>query len=380
MLNRKFFAATATLIGTIIGVGIFGVPYVVSKSGFLLGLFFLFGLGGIALLFHLLYGEIVLRTPGKHRYVGYAEIYLGQWGKRLIAFTSIFIFYGALLAYLIVGGKFLQTIFGNSEILWSLIFFTICSLAILLGLRVVAKMEILMSIFLIAVIVLIFIKGLPVIKLDNLSTLDWQYFFLPYGIILWSLTGASAIPEMKEILVPSANSNTKCHLLKKAIIWGTILPLLLSGIFILTIVGATGDQTSPEAIQGLIKVLENHTIIWGAVFGLLAVVTSFLVIGISLKKTFWYDYRINKYLSWALTCFIPLIAYLCYLRDFIAVIGFLGATLAGLQMIIFVLIYKKAKKMGRREPEYSLKLHPSVYYILIVILASGVIYQIIYSF
>jgi tyrosine-specific transport protein len=370
-MNKNFFYATATLIGVVVGVGIFGVPYVVAKSGFLIGLLFLFGLGGVALLHHLFYGEIVLRTPGKHRYVGYAEIYLGGWGKRLITFTSVFIFYGALLAYIIVGGKFLATIFGGSDFIWSLIFFTICSLAILFGLRVVAKIELLMGLFLILIVVLIFIKGWPEIKLTHLSTLNWSYFFLPYGVILWAVTGGSAIPEMKEIFKQNYQS------FKKAIIWGTLLPVFLYGLFILTVVGVTGQQTSPEAIKGLVKVLENHTVIFGAIFGLLAVITSFLVVGLSLKKTFWYDYKVNKHLAWALTCFIPFIAYLCHLRDFITVIGFLGATLAGLQMILLILIYQRAKKTGQRQPEYSLKLPSIVCYGLILILGLGVIYQIV---
>lgn len=371
-MNKKFFYATATLIGTIVGVGIFGVPYVVAKSGFLFGLLFLFGLGGAILLIHLFYGEIVLRTPGKHRFVGYAQIYLGRWGKRLTTFTSVFIFYGALLAYIIVGGKFLGTIFGGSDFIWSLIFFIICSLAVFFGLRVITKMEILMSLFLIIVVVLIFIKGWPAIKLNNLSTLNWPYFFLPYGVMLWAVGGWAAIPEMKEVF------KDNCQFFKKAIIWGTLLPIFLYLLFVLTVVGVTGQQASPEAIEGLVEALKNHTVIFGAIFGLLAVTTSFLVVGLSLKKTFWYDYRLNKHLAWVLTCFIPLIAYLAHLRDFIMVIGFLGATLAGLEGILLILIYRKAKKTGQRQPEYSLKLPSIIYYGLILILGLGVIYQIIY--
>ena len=370
-MNKNFYSAIATLIGTIVGVGIFGIPYVVAKSGFLPGLLFLFVLGGAVLLLHLFYGEIVLRTPGKHRFVGYAQRYLGQWGKKLTTFTSVFTIYGALLAYTIVGGKFLATIFGHSDFIWSLLFFAICSLAVFFGLRVITKMEILMSLFLILVIVLIFIKGWPVIKLNNLATLNWPYFFLPYGVILWAAGGWAAIPEMKEIF--KRNS----RLFKKAIIWGTLLPIFLYGLFVLTVVGVTGSQTSPEAISGLVQVLENRTIILGAIFGLLAVATSFLVLGLCLKKIFWYDYKINKHLAWALTCSVPLIAYLLHLRDFIAVIGFLGAALVGLEGILLVLIYQRAKKLGQRQPEYSLKLPPIIGYGLILIFALGIIYQII---
>jgi len=357
-----------------VGAGIFGVPYVISKSGFLPGLLFLFVLTTAVLVIHLFYGEIILRTPGNHRFVGYAQIYLGQWGKRLTTFTSIFVFYGALLAYIILGGKFLATIFGGTDFIWSLIFFSIFSLAVFFGLRVITQMEILMSLLLIVVVILIFIKGWPMIKLDNLSTWDWQYFFLPYGVILWAVTAVSAIPEMKEIF------KQNYQFFKKAIIWGTLLPVFLYVLFILTVVGVTGQQTSPEAIQGLVDALKNHTVIFGAIFGLLAVATSFLVVGLSLKKTFWYDYNINKCLAWVLTCSIPLIAYLCKLRDFITVIGFLGATLGGLQMILLILIYQKAKTRGQRQPEYSLKLPSVVGYGLILILGMGIIYQIIYYF
>ncbi len=73
-----------------------------------------------------------------------------------------------------------------------------------------------------------------------------------------------------------------------------------------------------------------------------------------------------------------MIAYLLHLRDFIAVIGFLGAALVGLEGILLVLIYQKAKKLGQRQPEYSLKLSPIFGYGLILILSLGIIYQIIY--
>ncbi len=382
-MNKNFYGATATLIGTIVGVGIFGIPYVVARSGFLLGLLFLFVLGMAVLLLHLFYGEIVLRTPGKHRFVGYAQRYLGNWGKRLATLTSVFTIYGALLAYTIVGGKFLATIFGRSDFIWSLIFFSICSLAVFFGLRVITKMEILMSLFLIMVIILIFIEGWPTIKFNNLATLNWPYFFLPYGVILWAAGGWAAIPEMKEIFSPSLRQaqgklGSGYKFFKKAIIWGTLLPIFLYALFVLTVVGVTGSQTSPEAIGGLVQVLENRTIILGAIFGLLAVATSFLVLGLCLKKIFWYDYKINKHLAWALTCFVPVIAYLLHLRDFIAVIGFLGAALVGLEGILLVLIYQKAKKLGQRQPEYSLKLSPIFGYGLILILSLGIIYQIIY--
>jgi len=37
MRNEKFLAAVSTMIGAIVGVGIFGLPYVISQAGFFVG-------------------------------------------------------------------------------------------------------------------------------------------------------------------------------------------------------------------------------------------------------------------------------------------------------------------------------------------------------
>ena len=87
--NKNFYLAATTLIGTIIGAGIFGIPYVVYQSGIILGVVYLLVLGFITILIHLLYGEIVLRTEAKHRLVGYAEKYLGQGAKSFLTLSLI---------------------------------------------------------------------------------------------------------------------------------------------------------------------------------------------------------------------------------------------------------------------------------------------------
>ena len=99
----------ATLVGTIIGAGIFGLPYAISQSGILLGILYFLLLGGVVMLLHLFFGEFSLRTKAKHRLIGYAEIYLGAWGRRFAVFAIMFSNVGALLAYILIGGLFLHT-------------------------------------------------------------------------------------------------------------------------------------------------------------------------------------------------------------------------------------------------------------------------------
>jgi len=124
--------------------------------------------------------------------------------------------------------------------------------------------------------------------------------------------------------------------------------------------------------------LGEGIIILGAILGLLAVITSYFVIGLYLKKVFWYDYKINKTLSWFLVCFIPLIGFLLGLREFIPIVGFLGVIFGAIEGTVLVLTYLKAKKSGDREPEYSLNIPSVIIYSLIVLFILGFIYQIIY--
>jgi len=375
-MNKNFFYATAILIGTIVGAGMFGIPYVVAQSGFLIGAIFLLVLTAVSLLIHLIYGEVVCRTQEKHRLVGYAGYYLGKKGKIIITFSLLFGLYGALLVYIIISGEFLSAIFspliGGSAFIYSLIFFAIGSLAVFIGLALIKRLELIMALFLILVVFLIFFVGLPHLDMSNLKSIDLKYFFLPYGVILWALAGSSAIPEIKEVL------KTDGKKYKKIIILGTIIPAILYFLFMFIVVGVTGANATPEAIQGLIGFLGKEIIILGATFGTLAAITSFFVTGLCLKKVFWYDYKINKTLSWFLVCLVPLIGFLLGLRQFIPIIGFLGVILGAINGTTIVLIYKKAKKFGNKEPEYSLKIPSVITYTLIGIFILGLIYQIIY--
>ncbi|MAG45049.1 hypothetical protein CL633_04145 [bacterium] len=337
MKNKNFFHAIAILIGTIIGVGVFGIPYAAAQSGFLITLIYLLGLGFIAIFIHLFYGEIVTKTRGKHRLIGYAEKYLGKWGKRTAFVSSLLGRWGALLAYIIVSGHFAQALLGGSNFFWSIILFIIGSIAIFFGLKLIAKLEFFMTLLLIGFMLIIFTFGFGHINLENLQSMNSFNLFLPYGVILFALGGITAIPEMKELIKKKTR-------LKLAIILGTLIPVVLFIIFTLVVVGVTGQQTTQEALIGLQKILGPKVMFIGLMFGILALATSFLTIGLNIKKIFWYDLGLGKNLSWFLACFVPLFAFLLGMRNFIDTIGLVGVILGGINGILICLIFTKIKK------------------------------------
>lgn len=375
-MNKRFYHAIAMMVGMIVGVGIFGVPYAVEKVGFALGFLYIFILGMILLLVHLLYSEVVLRTEGVHRLVGYAEIYLGKKGKIVTALAQILSFYGALIAYIIIGGQFLHMILapilGGTVLVYQIGFFIFMSLTVGAGLRLVAPIEFAMTILLLMAVSLIFIFGFSYVWYPNLYIMNLKEIFFPYGVILFALGGAAAVPEIRDLLRGQEER------MKKAITIGTIIPLVITILFSFVVIGVSGENTTMESISGLVGPLGENIVLFGALFGFLAIATSFLVLGLNLKKIFHHDYRINSFLSWFLACAAPFLVFLLSRPEFISVIAFTGAVLGGLEGLIIILIWLKAQKGGKRTPEYSIKVSEWILSLVVFIFVLGFVYKIIY--
>ncbi len=372
-MRKNFILAVASLIGTIIGAGVFGIPYVMAKSGILFCLFYFLILGATVLLLHLFFGEVVLRTKQKHRLVGYTEKYLGKKAKALAAFSTIFGTIGALLIYIILGGHFLKLIFpfSLSSFQLSLFLWIILSFFIFLGMKSIAWVQLLMNAGFLGAVLLIFFYSFPKIDIGNFILADSKYIFLPYGVILFSLVGWNAIPEIETILVKKKN-------LKKVIFWAIAISLSFYFLFGLFVSGLTGQNTTPEAFEGLIPILGQKIIILGGIFGLFAISTSFLILGNYLKNTLIFDYRFPYLFAFFIATFSPLLLFLSGVREFIWVIAFVGTFIGLIEGTIIILVYKKAKKQGDKMPGYNLKIPRYIPYFIMIVLVLGAIAQTIY--
>ncbi|MBU4142351.1 amino acid permease [Patescibacteria group bacterium] len=376
MFDNRFINAISMLVGAIIGAGIFGLPYVAAQSGLALTLIFLVVLSAITVLMHLLYGEVVLRTNGQHRMVGYAGIYLGIWGKRISSVSTIIGTYAASLAYLILGGIFLFTLFGDvfgGDVFWySTILFVASFIFIAKGLKIVSWIESFLTFFLIFAIFIFLTKGSFYIDVENFSlATNWAHSFLPYGVILFALSGSSIIPDVASVL---GDDRTK---LKKAIIWGTLIPAVIYFLFIIIIFGVSGAETSENAVSGLAKYYGNGFITLGALVGFLAVFTSLLAYGTNLKKTFQYDYGLSRAQGLILALLIPFLVLMSGANDFIRIMGFSGALMGGVDGVLLILMYRKADKGGERRPEYDIITSQGLEYFIMLIFILGFIYTVL---
>ena len=60
--RKSFFIAVSVLVGTCIGAGVLGIPYVAAKAGFLVALAYILLIGAMILIVNLCLGEVTLRT------------------------------------------------------------------------------------------------------------------------------------------------------------------------------------------------------------------------------------------------------------------------------------------------------------------------------
>ena len=105
--------AIAVLIGTIIGAGVFTLPYVAVHSGLATTLIWLIIVSFIITYLHLAFGEIVLRTKQDFRLPGYVGHYLNSSAKRFILLITFFTFSFSLLIYLLLGSQFLRVMLNS---------------------------------------------------------------------------------------------------------------------------------------------------------------------------------------------------------------------------------------------------------------------------
>ena len=255
-------------------------------------------LGFILLLVNLYLGEIALRTKTTHHLPGYAGKYLGKKGEVLMFITVAFGIYSALLAYLIGEGQsFSILFFGNLDysIHFAVGFWFIMTLLLSQGLKELKKIELWGVLIIILIIFIIFFKFIPDVNVSNFVQYDLSNFFLPFGVIMFALLGFTSIPELRMEIRGQEN------LLKKAILVGALIPVILYFIFTYVFVGVLGKTVEQVATISFGNII--------VILGIFTMLTSYFVLSFSLRDIFIFDFKKKKW-SFYLVSLFPLFLYL----------------------------------------------------------------------
>lgn len=347
--NRLFFwGSVFSLLGTIVGAGIFGLPYIFSKIGWQVSLAFFIFLAAIILLVHFNYVFVVLRTEGKHRLAGYAQIHLGNWAKVVEVFSTIIGYTGGLLVYGILAGDFLSKLIpGSSAFQLSILFFLVGGILICLKQSIFLKVESILAFSVMILFLTIIFYGWGHINISNLlnyEPLTLKYLFLAYGAILFSLSGVVVIPEIVGSFFNANLNNVSFKYVLKIVLVGTLLAAVITLLFSFVVVGISGGNTSLDSLSGMGHILGNWVVISGSVIGFLAVTTSFIPFGLNARHVLAYDFGFSKTVAILIVTFLPLCLFLLGLRSFIPIIGTLGAVFGGIDSVLILMIAIKIRK------------------------------------
>lgn len=398
------FSATATIVGTAIGAGIFGIPYVFAQGGVVNGLVQLVLVLAVSIVIMLAYAAVVVVTPSKHQLPGYAARYLGSAGRFTAVIALIFGMYAALSAYIIEVSFFIDTIFAEMIPVYSgidpqwygIAFWCISAVIIAAGASAIIRFEFIIVVAMIIVLAILAGISVPEITAVNLTTgVEWSQAFLPYGVLLFAFGAASSVPEIAAIFL-SKQGSTKMkqsalqngmHRYKWSIIAGMIVTALIYITFSLIVVGVSGTGTSESAITGLGQVIGTPALVLGALLGITTMGSSFLIIGLALQQMYVRDFSMNKYIALLLTLLPPLVFFIGKFASFIEIIGIAGALTGGLQGILIILMFHRLWKEWRRKKEKYLYIpiektkgilkysRPVLLFVQLVFIA-GIIYQI----
>jgi amino acid permease len=381
---KNYFATSSILAGTILGVGLFGLPYVFSTAGFAIGLLFLVLCCILVTITHLIFGEALLRTSGEHRAPGLAKIYLGKKGYYISMVTSFISLSGVLLAYLIIGGQFIQNfsqIFSwNIDInLATAIFWLLGTFGMMMGIRLIGMSEILGVALIIILIFGYLFLGLPGLKIQSFTGFNMAQFFLPYGILLFALSGGSAVPEIFSYFKNKGISKEQINF-KMPIIWGSIIPTILYLLFIIGAFGLFPDKVIPVDLAGALMDINPILAVATTILGLVLILTSYFILGLGFRNILFCDLKLKKALSWLIPIGLPIILFFIQNKGFLTIIGFLGAFILAIETVITFIIHYQSQKKGDLTPAYQIKFPLFIRIILIVLLLIGAGLEIIKFF
>ncbi|OGE89410.1 MAG: hypothetical protein A2722_00215 [Candidatus Doudnabacteria bacterium RIFCSPHIGHO2_01_FULL_50_11] len=366
-----FFEAIAVLIGTIVGAGFLGIPYVVAQVGFPIGVLLILGIGMVMLVQYLMIAEMALRTEGRHQLAGYIQLYLGSRWKNFAHAILLAEAYGALLAYVVGSGRVLGALFGTSPWLMSYVFLVCGAIVLYFGLQLIEKVDLLFTLLMGAVVTLICFVSWSQIRFENFLSLRLEGLLPAYGVILFSFGGAAAIPEAREVLFGHEKQ------FPRAITIAILFPIFIYSIFTAAVLGVTGAATTEVATIGLGAKLGRAMVASGNILALITISTAFMGLSLSLKETFWYDLKLPKREAWLLTILVPLILFSFGLHNFIQILFIVGVLFGGLLGIVLVFASLKAERAGKRKPEFVVPYKRIFGAVLVIVFTAGIFYGLI---
>lgn len=343
------FKVAGLVAAATVGDGIFALPYIFQKSGWLLCLFYMVALGGLVILAHSVYLATLEKVGEKERLLGLARIYLGEGGFWAGFIAIVLGLLLTLLAYLLLGTQFIHLAlpFVRERYAFAA-FWAFISIPLFLDNRRAVDVELFGIIATIVIVFTIFVAAFPRVIFNGIPAITGltpQALFLPFGVILFSLAGWTSIEPVYETrkkgsrFAVAASSRPWLSLA-----FGTAIAALLFIMFAAGILGSSSIIT-PDTASGLATwpLWEKDLL---AIMGLIAVGTVYIPISREIRNSLEKDLHWNTIFSRGTIILLPPALILAGLNNFLVVIGLVGGLFLSMQYLLIVSVGRRALAPG----------------------------------
>jgi tryptophan-specific transport protein len=342
-MNIHAVLSVGLLAGTIIGAGVFSLPYLFWGTGFVPGIFYLLFFVFIYIIFYFMYSALLLQEKEQHDFFKLSEKYFSPHISKISSLIIIVELLLALVAYLVLTGMFFEFGFGIQGLIPTILFWVFGSLFLFFKLKWLGIAELLGTISIIGIVIFIFFVSGDTFNMGDVplfsQTFNLDVFLLPFGPLLFSFSGRPAISKVVEEH-RKANEKKTPFSIKKTLVLGTIIPALVYIIFVLGVLKIGGPIT-PDALSGLISLTSIEKALLG-ILGLITLWTSYVMIAINVKDIIVFDARRSRLLGFIIPLFFPICAYFLGLKDFLFVIGLAGGVFIACEGIFVTCMWQKA--------------------------------------
>jgi len=332
----SFWEAFATIVGTVIGLGIFAIPFAAKNAGVTPTVALIIFVAVMSVLVSILYAEIVIFDKREECIISYARRYLGQWAGKAETCSALFGYTGSILAYVLAIAVFTKALIPHDGIyFWPIVLFytAISGLVLLLKkTKNLGNLEIVLAGIMCLAFVLVSWESVSQWK--PLKE-DWSEVVVPYGVVWFSMTGGSAIPITVRIL------GRRGKKVFNAIFFAYVLIALVTILFFVAALKTGGVKIGPDPFITMGEKMGNWVFYVGTLIGVLAVTTSHWTLATHFKNVLNEDLKFSPITSWLLVVFLPLILILIGISNFVSVIGLVGLVAGTFDALLLLAIYKK---------------------------------------
>lgn len=272
-----------------IGAGMLGIPLVTGSSGFLPGIlvttivwFFMYCTG-------LLFLEVTLWMPDGSNVLSIAGRFFGKGGRLFSGGMFVFLYYCLMIAYFAAGAPLLGGAFsaiGFPVGGWQMfaLFGLIFGGVVAIGPKSIDRVNIIMSIGMIAAWFILIGSGGDKVELPRLTYTKWPVMIMAMPVLFSAFGFHNIIPSLCTYLRRDKKS------LRLAVFWGSFIPLIVYIVWQWLVIGAIPQNILLNAFQEGIPITtafssvtgEAYFILIGRFFAFFAIVTSTLGVAFSM--------------------------------------------------------------------------------------------------